>query len=326
MEIKKSLHELARGKRKAMIVGIGGGGDIIQGIPIRNYLKFLGVEEVWLGGVSCQWWPFEAESPNTYILAPTIYSLQDLNPCYKLNDTAAMIYPESTVEGKRPAEAKVGEALKTQTLVFGLEKGVKGMLAGLQKAVEFLGIELVVAMDVGSDSFFSHTSEVRPPRTPLVDLLALAALYQLNLPVVYGLAGYGCDGELELEDLERNVARVMQQGGYLGAYGLTQQDVLDMEIACAAFPDPVEKWPCEAARGNLGLKNMRLMEPWGTTIRLTALAAVILLFDLKTVVEAVAIPAQRLLHTESLHQAEEIFMAQGILPETRLPRTVKYWL
>jgi len=54
--IKTGLHEAALKARKAFLMGIGGGGDIIQTIPIMNYLKALGVEEIYLAGISCQWW------------------------------------------------------------------------------------------------------------------------------------------------------------------------------------------------------------------------------------------------------------------------------
>lgn len=322
--VKQSLQELAIGKKKALLLGVGGGGDIVQGIPVRNFLRLLGVEEIILGGISCQWWPFATEGPYSYILAPTIYAVHDLANSRKLNDTAAIVNARSSVYGKRPAEAKVAEALACETVVLGVDQGARGVVQGLHKLIEHYGLELVVAMDVGSDSFFSNTDEVRHPRTPMGDSLSLAGLYQLELPVVYGLAGYGCDGEMELEDLERNVAKVMRAGGFLGAYGLTQQDVLDMEKACAAFPDPVEKWPYEAARGNLGLKNMKLMEAWGATVRLTPLTAVTLFFDLKTLVHVVATPVQTILNTTSLREAEEIFLQQGILPETRLPKTVNF--
>jgi hypothetical protein len=47
---KPSLLEAALGKKSALVLGIGGGGDVIQGIPVARLLKQLGVETVYLGG------------------------------------------------------------------------------------------------------------------------------------------------------------------------------------------------------------------------------------------------------------------------------------
>ncbi len=58
---------------------------------------------------------------------------------------------------------------------------------------------------------------------------------RLEIPTFYGLAGYGCDGELEMDDLERNVGKAMKAGAFLGAYGLTQRDVKDMFRICNEF-------------------------------------------------------------------------------------------
>ena len=79
---KTSLHEAALKARKAFLMGIGGGGDIIQTIPIMNYLKTLGVEEIYLAGISCQWWSEHgtavADSKFACILRPTIFGCTEL--------------------------------------------------------------------------------------------------------------------------------------------------------------------------------------------------------------------------------------------------------
>ncbi|MEW6244101.1 MAG: DUF1152 domain-containing protein [Bacillota bacterium] len=322
--MKESLQELAIKSRCALLLGVGGGGDIIQTIPVGNFLRLLGVKRVYYAGVSCQWWPFDAATDHTYIMAPTVYDLDDLSPKELVSRTFARVGPESTVSGKRPAEAAISEVLGHPTYVLGLQEGVAGMAEGLSEAVKTLGVDLVVAMDVGSDSFYSHTFEIKQPRTPLVDFMSLCAVHCLDIPRVYGLSGYACDGEQEISDLDRNVSRVMAKGGFLGGLGLTPKDVADMDRACRAFPDPVEKWPAEAAKGNLGLVNMKLMEAWGTTVKLTPLTAVTLFFDLDILLSVVATPALRLMGTRSLREAEDVRLSMGILPETRLPSFVNF--
>ena len=46
----------------------------------------------------------------------------------------------------------------------------------------------------------------------------------------------------------------MRRGGFLGASGLTQKDVLDLQkIFDIIGPDDVEQWPQRAAKGELGV-------------------------------------------------------------------------
>ncbi len=322
--MKKSFNELALQSKKALLIGMGGGGDIIQGIPVKNYLKQLGVKDVYLAGVACEWWPFDAETPETYLMAPTVYPIEDLKGADIISPNLARVNENTKVYGKEPAEAKVAGILGEETYIVGARNGVQGMLKDLQGFVHKEEVDLVVGMDVGSDSVFSGETEIRHPRTPLVDFLTLATLTQLSVDTVYALAGYGCDGELELEDLEANIGVVMKNGGFLGAYGLTPLDVEDMEKACAVFPDPVEKWPYIAAKGDFGLKNMKLMEAWGCTVRLTPLTAITLFFDPGILVEYVSRYAGKLISTRTLKEAEEILISLDVLPETRLPKQVNF--
>ena len=53
--------------------------------------------------------------------------------------------------------------------------------------------------------------------------------------------------------LDQNVGNVMQAGGYLGAHGLTPQDVSDLTRILDHFPnEAIEMWPRDAALGKLG--------------------------------------------------------------------------
>ncbi|MEM3061597.1 MAG: hypothetical protein QW265_04230, partial [Candidatus Bathyarchaeia archaeon] len=54
-EVKPSLEELALKSKVAMVVG-SGAMDFINGIPIMNYLRLLGVKNLIIGNMACQWW------------------------------------------------------------------------------------------------------------------------------------------------------------------------------------------------------------------------------------------------------------------------------
>jgi hypothetical protein len=312
-----------------MIIGVGGGGDVIQSIPMANYLRLFGVEQLLVGGVGSSWWtpagaPISAE-PGLCVMAPTVYDVERLTPSERLGPGIVAVSRTSHVDGRQPAEAVLADLLPGTPFVVGLTGGAVGMRASLRHVIAERKVGLVVAVDIGSDSFHDGT-EASKAKTSLVDFISLAALSELEVPVVYGLAGYGADGEMQLEELDERVGRVMKAGGYLGAHGVTQRDVAEMERACALYPDPVEPVAAAAARGQLGYRTVDTHGPWGTVIRVTPLAAVVLHFDPRVMIAEACRCAGALRGTTSLAEAERIFRDDfGEIPETRLEPLLRFY-
>jgi hypothetical protein len=155
--------------------------------------------------------------------------------------------------------------------------------------------------------------------------MTLSALIQLDCPAVYGFAGYTCDAEMEIEELDERVGRIMRAGGFLGAYGLSQQDVEDFMRASEAFPDPILPLVARAAQGDLGLKKIPVMAPWGRRAYLTPLSAIYLFLDPEIMVAEVTRGAALLKDTRSMAEAESIYQQElGLFPETRARRVVNF--
>lgn len=326
---RESLAELAMKTKRAMIIGIGGGGDVIQAIPMANYLRLLGVEEILMGGVSCSWWTPQGEAIShergACIYGPTIYNVEELSHSERWAPGVVGVTAKSNIGGRQPAEAVLAPLLKGVPFVVGLQNGAVGMRDGLRQVIAERKIELVVAVDIGSDSFHDG-KEASKAHTSLVDFISLAALSQLSVPVIYCMAGYGADGEMQLEELDERVGRVMRAGGYLGANGLTQRDVTEMLAACELYPDPVEPIAPRSARGELGLRNVNTNGPWGTVIRVTPLAAAILHFDPRVMIAEACVGVELLKETRSLAEAERIFRDElGEIPETRLEHMIRFY-
>jgi hypothetical protein len=320
---------LAKRSRRALVIGIGGGGDVIQAIPMANHLTQLGVEEVIVGGVGCAWWTPRGEAISSeegiYIYGPTLYDVEELSPCEKWVPGVVGVSAESNWQGRRPAEAVLAHLLPGTPFVVSLLGGAQGVLASLRALIALRGIDLVVGVDIGSDAFHDGREASRA-YTSLVDFLSLAALSQLEVPVVYALSGYGVDGEMQLEELDERVGRVMRADGYLGASGLTPRDVAQMEEACRLYPDPVEPLAPAAARGELGLRNVNTKGPWGVVVRVSPLASVILHFDPRVMIREVCRGVTALLPTRSLQEAESIYYHQlGEIPETRLEKMIRFY-
>ena len=322
---KPSLTELAVKSKKSMIMGVGGGGDVILGVPLANYMELLGTEKIYVGGVSSQWWNPEGGSHiENFVLAPLVYDVAQFDNAELLKPMLSQVNPKSTFEGHRPAEAAVSGVVPWDVFVGGLSNGVVGLRDSLNEFIKEEEIDLFVGADIGAHSFHDG-KETSPPFTTLVSLMSLSAMIQLDCPTVYGFAGYTVDAEMEVEELDERVGRIMQAGGFLGAYGLTQKDVEDYLRACQAFPDPIEPLVAGAARGDLGIKQIPVISPWGRRARLTPLSAIYLFLDPKVMVEEVSTCVKDLMDTKSMDEAEEIYHKTiGLFPETWAPRVINY--
>ncbi len=329
-EIKPSLIETAVGKQKALVIGIGGGGDVIQGIPVARLLKQLGVETVYLGGVACSWWTPDgdplSETWGTAVMGPTLYDVNQLSPADSLAANIVAVSSETALGIRKPCEAYLAESLPADVIfIAGLTKGSQGLAASLNDLIRREGIDLVVGVDIGSDTFFDGKNAM-PAKTSLVDFISMGALLELDCPVFYGVAGYGADGEMPLDELDERVHRVMKAGGYVGAHGITQGDVAAMEKACQLYGDPVEPISWRAAKGEQGWVNVWTHGPWGTAIKITPLAAVMLFFDPRTIAESNSRGILAIQKSTSLEEAEQIFRKElGQYPESLLHPTIEFF-
>ena len=332
-EPKPSLEELARSSRRALVMGNGGGGDVIQGIPIANYLLLLGVEEVIFGGINCAWIddqtgaPQEETSsrpdPATFVLGPTIYDLDALTNAVRVAPAIAEISKDTRLHGHLTGESVVCAQRNARAIVIGMGEGVPTAVRDVNAWLESEDIDLVVSTDVGSDSFYSG-EETCPAHTPLADFLTIGLLTKLARPAVFSLGGYGLDGELLHHELERNISIAMRNGGFLGAHGMTQRDVIEMEEACSIYADPIQVYVARAARGEFGWYSVRTLGPWGQPIHVTPLAATMLFFDPKVLAEHVCVAVPEIAEATSLRDAEDSYERRhGVPAETRLIKVAR---
>jgi hypothetical protein len=327
--VRPSLIELASACTGAAIVfGHGGGGDAVQAVTIARLLNQLGIREVYVGGVASSWWGEEGkpitDSTASVVFGPTAYPVTDLTDCELVAPHLALVTPASRYKGNQPVETIIAERHPWPTFIVDVTGGVRGMVTSLNAFIRERNVGLFVSLDCGADSLHSGT-ESKSPHTPFVDCMSTAMLLGLDCPTVFGMVGFGCDGELPEEDVERNIGTIMRAGGFLGAYGLTQADVRDIGALCAAFPDPIEVWVVRAARGEFGLHTVPINAPWGQSIHVTPWSPVILFFDPHVMVDALVRGARALESTESLAAAEDAFAATyGIIPETRYVPVLRF--
>src|SRR5919199_7019985 len=175
------LETVLRTARKAVVLGVGGGGDVVGAIPTARFLQLFGIASV-LGGLSWERFVYDP-LPGTRTLAE-VRSMQPLAPTVWLANAQT-----TTATGVRFAESRVAELYGAETLLVDLSQGVRGVVHGLRTALQQLGADLLVGVDVGGDSL----AEGHEPglRSPVADAMMLAAFSQLadDIPCLWGVFG-----------------------------------------------------------------------------------------------------------------------------------------
>ena len=99
-----------------------------------------------------------------------------------------------------------------------------------------------------------------------------------------------------------------------------------MERASEAYPDPIEPMSFRAARGEFGFRNVWTNGPYGTVVKVTPLASVMMLFDPDVLGEVCSTGIADLVQTESLEEAEEIYREKlGQFPESRMHHVIDFF-
>lgn len=314
---KPAVEEMLRGCKSILVAGCGGGGDLVQAISVMNYAKTLGVEKVCLATISVNWW-------GTYSDGCEVYDTKWFQPAEHLSDVLARILPETRLvgglgAGKQSYEIVIAQLFDAPVYSIGLSKGLPGVKEALETIINENECDMFITADVGSDTFY--TGEESQVCSPLIDAMSVLCASEINIPGVYALNGYGGDAEMHMTHLNRNVGEVMRRNGFLGASGITQKDVVDLDKVFRVMgPDDVEQWPCLAAKGDLGVFYCKRL--WGME-RIPA-AAVTFYFDPDVICE-INPAIQAIRDTETLQEAEDaIFNKCGIFSETRLALELDY--
>src|SRR5581483_6593697 len=131
------------------------------------------------------------------------------------------------------AEAKMAAALGREVLLVDINGGVRGVVDGLESALKHLQCDFLV----GGDSL----AEGREPglRSPLADSIMLAAFAELEKRgrrALWGVFGYGSDGELSTDEIERALSRLAAAGGIAGAWALTPAVAAELERIIETVP------------------------------------------------------------------------------------------
>uniref|UniRef100_A0A7J2THI2 DUF1152 domain-containing protein n=1 Tax=Archaeoglobus fulgidus TaxID=2234 RepID=A0A7J2THI2_ARCFL len=292
-------------KKKALVFGIGGGGDIVSTVPISNFLKFFDFRVIH-GGVI---WDRLIVDPK-----PGPRSADELVNAEKIAKTLAFISEDTrTVDGVKPNLAR---AAKFFGKVLGLDitKGVRQLYEDLRDFAEFEGIDLIIGVDAGGDAIaVGYESGVR---SPLADAISVAVLSLLD--GIVAISGFGSDGELKIEELLMNISELYKNNGFLGCTSLSKADCEEMLKLCGEVVTEASMIPLLSYRGDFGLKKIRK----GRTVLITPLSAIIFYFKARAVLELNEC-ARLVINAGNIEEANEILNKNGIMTELDYERMLR---
>src|SRR3954454_9363078 len=303
-----TLAALASAKR-ALLIGMGGGGDVVGTLAITDLLDGLQTEWV-LGGIAWERSPIDPR--------PGPRSLDEIKggkPC----GSAAVLTEGSTttLDGVELSESKMAAHLGRPVLLLDVTVGPQALATGLAEAAAELECDVVVLLDVGGD-VLAHGDEPGLA-SPLCDAIVLSAgLFLAQSTAVIGAVyGPGCDGELTPDEVLERITALQAAAALLGAWGLTPHACELVSSAAQVVPTEASLNAVRCARGERGKVPIR---GGRRTVELTPLGALTFFFDPVGAAKSAVPLATAGSPASSLEEAREALNAMGVKTELELER------
>lgn len=298
------IDELLRGRR-ALAIGIGGGGDVVGAFAVAECCRALGGDAV-LGGVTWERRPIDP--------LPGARGIDELRDAEPLHPAVALAGPDTTGPGGfRFAESHMAGLLGARVALVDPNPGPAAIADGIAAAAAHFDCDLVVLADVGGDVLaHGHEPGLSSPLCDAVMLAAAPLLAARGIETVGALFGAGCDAELTPDEVLERVAEVSAAGGLLGVWGLTQPSVARLERTLAVVPTEASAQAVACARGAHGPLAIR---GGRRTVQRTPAGALIFFFDPACAISSAARCTARVLDAPSLEAAQETLAAAGIRTE-----------
>jgi hypothetical protein len=301
----QSLEDLLRASTRALVIGVGGGGDVVGALATGRFLEFCGLEFV-LGGLSWE--------RNVYDPIPGPRKLSEVRNVRALHPFTWMANAESQTDHGVPfAESKMAAIHEAEILLVDINGGARGVVDGLEATLKELNCDLLVGLDVGGDSLAQgHEPGLRSPLADSIMLAAYAELAARGHRTLWGVFGYGSDGELTTDEIEAALSKLGAVDGLLGGWSLTPKIAAELEEVIKTVPTEASAIPVKCFRGASGHSAIRRDQ---RHVKLTPLTALTFFMSTMKLYETLGRPAQAVRGSASLDQANEALHQIGIRTE-----------
>jgi hypothetical protein len=298
--------------RRPLVIGMGGGGDVVGALATAERLRrHRGAEPV-LAGVTWERRAVDPEpGPRT---SREIAGARDLAPGVLLAGADARVRSS----GIRFAEGRLAEVLGEEVGLLDPTGGPAAVASSVAEAADRLERDLTVFVDVGGDVLAG--GDEPGLGSPLCDAVLLAAAARLakdGRPVLGAVFGVGCDGELTVDEVLERIAALGAAGGLAGAAGIAPGVAERLEEAVRAVPTEASAHALRAFRGEMGTSLIRRGE---RAVELSPVAALTFYFDVEVATRSVARLARAVAEASSLEEANDKLHALGVRSELDIER------
>jgi ribulose-5-phosphate 4-epimerase/fuculose-1-phosphate aldolase len=312
-------HALMAASERPLVVGIGGGGDVVGALATAELCRLRHGAHPVLGGVAWERRPVDPEpGPRA---EGEIEGARSLGPAV----LAASATTRVRGSGVLFAESRLAGLLDEETVLVAVGRGPALIAEGLFTAMRELGCDLAIFIDVGGD-VVAHGDEPGLA-SPLCDAVMLAAAARLQSlggpPVLGGVFGVGCDGELTPSEVFGRLDLVREAGGLAAPPPARIEPEIAgrLEEAVAAVPTEASAMALRAYRGETGTFTIRSGR---RTVELTRQAEETWFFDPEIAIRSAARLAAAVLDAPDLEAANEALHALGARTELDLERDAQH--
>jgi hypothetical protein len=304
---------LLRGSRRPLVIGMGGGGDVVGALATAEATRLYDRADPVLGGMTWERRPFDP--------VPGPRAAAEITGAKTLAPGVLLAGPDTRVRNREVAfaESRMAEFLGQPTVLIDPGGGPAAVADGLAAAIDELKCDLLVLIDVGGD-VIAHGDEPGL-RSPLCDAVMLAVGSRLSTsgrPVLLGVFGVGCDGELTPDEVLARLATVAGAGGLCGARGLTGPVADQMEAAMELVATEASAQAVRAFRGASGQATIR---GGARTLELSPVAALTFYLDVDITISAAGRLAQAVAGAGDLEEANDALNAIGVSTELDYERS-----
>jgi hypothetical protein len=220
--------------------------------------------------------------------------------------------------GVQFAESHMAGVLGCEVMLVDPNPGPRAVAESLASVAGAQGADLLVFIDVGGDALaHGHEPGLSSPLCDSILLAAAAKLAGADIPVLGGVFGIGCDGELTINEVLERLGEVATEGGLAGARGLTAPVAAVLEQAVAAVPTEASAQALRAFKGDNGTVEIR---GGRRKVVLNPIAAQTIYFDIPAALASAARCAAAVMGADSLEAANDALHGIDVYSELDLER------
>jgi len=301
---------LLSGARRPLVIGIGGGGDVVGALATAEACRLYHGARPVVGGVT---WERRVIDPR-----PGPRRMDEIEGGEPLAPCVLAAGPDTNAHGVVFAEAHMARHLGERALLVDPHPGSAAVAEGIAIAADELDADLIVMIDVGGDALaHGHEPGLASPLCDSVMLAAAARLRRGGRPVLGGVFGVGCDGELTVDEVLARVAEVAAAGGLAGVRGLTPAVAERLARAVEVVPTEASAMALRCFAGHTGTAEIRRGL---RTVPLSPLGAATIYFDPVAAVDSAARLAKAVIDAGSLEEANDRLHELGVRSELDVER------